>query len=92
MAVLSQPVVGFTADLPADLSNKQVQKRLSPAARKAFFKIAAAWRGSRRGSQAAAGRNLQWSFLPDESRRDEDAPGSGSFNPSVASGRNLQGV
>ncbi|MGB8771229.1 MAG: DUF2384 domain-containing protein [Candidatus Korobacteraceae bacterium] len=44
MAVLSQPVVGFTADLPADLSNKQVQKRLSPAARKAFFKITAAWR------------------------------------------------
>ena len=43
MAVLSQPIAGFTADLPADLSNKQVQKRLSPAARKAFFKIAAAW-------------------------------------------------
>ena len=43
MAVLSQPMAGFTADLPADLSNKQVQKRLSPAARKAFFKIAAAW-------------------------------------------------
>jgi len=44
MAVLSQPVAGFTADLPADLSDKQVQKRLSPAARKAFFKIAAAWK------------------------------------------------
>jgi hypothetical protein len=44
MAVLSQPIAGFTADLPADLSNKQVQKRLSPAARKAFFKIAAAWK------------------------------------------------
>ncbi len=44
MAVLSQPVAGFTADLPADLSNKQVQKRLSPAARKAFFKIVAAWK------------------------------------------------
>jgi hypothetical protein len=43
MAVLSQPMAGFTAELPADLSNKQVQKRLSPAARKAFFKIAAAW-------------------------------------------------
>jgi hypothetical protein len=44
MAVLSQPIAGFTADLPADLSNKHVQKRLSPAARKAFFKIAAAWK------------------------------------------------
>ncbi|MGA2372529.1 MAG: DUF2384 domain-containing protein [Candidatus Korobacteraceae bacterium] len=43
MAVLSHPVAGFTADLPADLSDKQVQKRLSPAARRAFFKIAAAW-------------------------------------------------
>ncbi|MGA7462651.1 MAG: DUF2384 domain-containing protein [Candidatus Korobacteraceae bacterium] len=44
MAVLSQPVAGFTKDLPADLSDKQVQKRLSPAARKAFFKIAATWK------------------------------------------------
>ena len=44
MAVLSQPVAGFSAELPADLSNKQVQKRMSPAARKAFFKIAAAWK------------------------------------------------
>jgi hypothetical protein len=44
MTVLSQPIAGFTADLPADLSNKRVQKRLSPAARKAFFKIAAAWK------------------------------------------------
>lgn len=44
MVVLSQPVTGFHADLPADLSDKQVQKRLSPAARKAFFKIAAAWK------------------------------------------------
>lgn len=44
MAVLSHPVAGFTADFPADLSDKQIQKRLSPAARKAFFKIAAAWK------------------------------------------------
>lgn len=44
MAILSQPVIGFTAEVPADLSNKQVQKRLSPAARKAFFKITAAWK------------------------------------------------
>ncbi|HME31411.1 MAG TPA: hypothetical protein VKG65_01530 [Terriglobales bacterium] len=44
MAILSQPVAGFSADVPADLSDKQVQKRLSPAARKAFFKIANAWK------------------------------------------------
>ena len=44
MALLSQPVVGFTGDSPADLSDKQVQKRLSPAARKAFFRIASAWK------------------------------------------------
>ena len=44
MAVLSQPVSGFTLGSPADLSDKQVQKRLSPAARKAFFKVAAAWK------------------------------------------------
>jgi hypothetical protein len=44
MAVLSQPVAGFSSVVPANLSNKQVQKRLSPAARKAFFKIATAWK------------------------------------------------
>ena len=44
MSMLSQPVAGFSADVAADLSDKQVQKRLSPAARKAFFKIANAWK------------------------------------------------
>ena len=44
MAVLSQPVAGFGADMAVDLSDKQVQKRLSPAARKAFFKITQAWK------------------------------------------------
>jgi hypothetical protein len=44
MAVLSQAVAGFSSVVPANLSNKQVQKRLSPAARKAFFKIATAWK------------------------------------------------
>ena len=44
MAVLSQPVAGFSADMAADLSDKQVQKRLSPTARKAFFKITQAWK------------------------------------------------
>lgn len=44
MAVLPQPVAGFSADLAANLSDKQVQKRLSPAARKAFFKLANVWK------------------------------------------------
>ena len=44
MSVLSQPVIGFSPEAPADLSDKQVQKRLSPAARKAFFKITDAWK------------------------------------------------
>ncbi len=44
MAVLSQSAAGFSAELAANLADKQVQKRLSPAARKAFFKIANAWR------------------------------------------------
>ena len=44
MGALSQPVAGFSADTATDLSDKRVQKRLSPAARKAFFKIADAWK------------------------------------------------
>jgi hypothetical protein len=44
MPVLSQPVIGFSSEASADLSDKQVQKRLSPAARKAFFKLANAWK------------------------------------------------
>ena len=44
MAVLSQAVAGFSSETPANLSDKQVQKRLSPAARKAFFKIATTWK------------------------------------------------
>jgi hypothetical protein len=44
MAIITQPVAGFSPDMAADLSNKGVQKRLSPAARKAFFRIANAWK------------------------------------------------
>jgi hypothetical protein len=44
MVIPSQTVVGFSADLPADLSDRQVQRRLSSAGRKAFFKIAGAWK------------------------------------------------
>ncbi len=44
MAIITQPVAGFSPDMAADLSDKRVQKRLSPAARKAFFKIANDWK------------------------------------------------
>jgi hypothetical protein len=44
MAIVTQPVAGFSPDTATDLSDKRVQKRLSPAARKAFFKIANTWK------------------------------------------------
>jgi len=44
VAVLFQPISGFGVELTPNLSEKQVQRTLSPAARKAFFKIADAWR------------------------------------------------
>jgi len=44
MAIITQPVAEFGPDMAADLSDKRVQKRLSASARKAFFKIANAWK------------------------------------------------
>lgn len=43
MATLHQPLAGIGWDSPADLSNKNVVKRLSPPAIKAFLKMAAIW-------------------------------------------------
>src|SRR5712664_2713923 len=43
MATLNRPLTGFGWDQPADLSNKDVVKRLSPAAVKAFLRIATLW-------------------------------------------------
>ncbi len=43
MATLNQRVAGVAWDKPADLSSKEVLKRLSPAGVKAFLKIAALW-------------------------------------------------
>jgi hypothetical protein len=43
VATLNRPLVGTGWDRPADLSNKDVIKRLSPSAAKAFLKIAALW-------------------------------------------------
>ena len=44
MGVLSQPLSGFSPDMATDLSDKRVRRRLSPTARRAFFKIANAWK------------------------------------------------
>jgi hypothetical protein len=43
MAMLPRPLVGFAKAEAADLSRKDVQQRLSPAAIPAFFKMAASW-------------------------------------------------
>jgi Protein of unknown function (DUF2384) len=43
VATLDQRLAGTGWDQPADLSNKDVLKRLSPAAVKAFLKIAELW-------------------------------------------------
>src|SRR5258708_32115340 len=40
MATLNRPLTGIRWDQPADLSNKDVVKRLSPSAVKGFLKIA----------------------------------------------------
>jgi hypothetical protein len=43
MATLNRPLSGLGLDEPADLSNKDVVRRLSPSAVKAFLKIATLW-------------------------------------------------
>lgn len=43
MATLNQPTAGIAWEKPADLSRKDVQKRLSPAATQAFLKIRDLW-------------------------------------------------
>ena len=43
MAILNQLHAGIAWHQPADLSNKAVQKRLSPAAVKAFLKLRELW-------------------------------------------------
>ena len=43
MATVQQPLAGFATAPAADLSKRDVQERLSPAAVPAFFKLADAW-------------------------------------------------
>jgi hypothetical protein len=43
MATLNRPLAGLGWEQPADLSNKDVARRLSPSAVKGFLKIAVLW-------------------------------------------------
>jgi hypothetical protein len=43
MALLQQPLAGFSTDTAPDLSDRHVQERLSRAAITAFFKLIEAW-------------------------------------------------
>jgi hypothetical protein len=43
MATVNRPLARIRLDQPADFSNKHVVKRLSPAAVKAFLRIATLW-------------------------------------------------
>lgn len=43
MVTTARPLHGRNRDLPADLSDKETSRRLSPAAVKAFLKIAELW-------------------------------------------------
>jgi hypothetical protein len=43
VALLPQPIAGFATDKATDLSKRDVQVRLSPAAAGAFFKLMDAW-------------------------------------------------
>ena len=43
MALLQQPLAGFSTDTAPDLSDRRVRERLSRAAIPAFFKLIQAW-------------------------------------------------
>src|SRR5437867_12241676 len=43
MPTIQTPIAGFSADKAVDLSNRDVQERLSHSAVPAFFKLAEAW-------------------------------------------------
>jgi hypothetical protein len=43
MAMLEVPTAGFAVAEPTDLADRKVQKRLSPAAIRGFFKLVSAW-------------------------------------------------
>ena len=44
MAILQQPVAGFSTDSAPNLANREIQERLSRNAVRAFFKLVDAWK------------------------------------------------
>src|SRR5215813_1890276 len=44
MATLQMTAAGYSVDKPFDLSKREIQEKLSPAAIPAFFKIAQSWK------------------------------------------------
>jgi hypothetical protein len=43
MATVNRPLLSAASDAPTDLSNRDVARRLSPSASRAFLKMAAVW-------------------------------------------------
>jgi len=62
MATVNQPATGIAWEQPADLSSRQAQKRLGPAAVKGFLKIRELWELRDEDARAIAGRRLQRAF------------------------------
>jgi hypothetical protein len=71
----TQPVVGFTWDTAADLSNKDVRTRLSPSAVRGFLKIADRWKLKDDDTRALLGGMSSGSFyaLKSNPKRTMDA-------------------
>lgn len=55
MATLLMTAAGYSVDKPADLSRKDIQERLSPAAVPAFFKISQSWKLRDKAAQQLLG-------------------------------------
>ena len=73
MATLNRPLTGIGWDQPADLSNKDVVKRLSPSAVKGILENRRALGVARRRCQAIARRHVEWRILRAEENRFEIA-------------------
>jgi hypothetical protein len=81
MATLQQPVVGFTWDIAVDLSSRENQARLSPAAIKGLRRIASHWDLSEEntrdllGGPTYAGFSFNWDIQGAEHTLQPEARG-----------------
>jgi len=60
MATLNRPLAGIGWEQPADLSNKEVVRRLSPSAVKAFLKMAMLWELRDEDARQLLGGYVEW--------------------------------